>query len=149
MALSEQMTDQAIQASLVAACSQLMDEQVSAKTGLSGLAIKAAYGVVKGVGPSYISGAIQRLLPSVLTALNPLWDEGLQTGNPVEHLSQNQSRTADAILSITDTRIEKSKNGIVRTSYSKLRKSIKVDVETAIPDLARILDSHTNPQGGV
>jgi hypothetical protein len=145
MTLSETINEPGRKDSLVAACVQLMDEQVATKGGLSGLAIKAAYGVVKGVGPSYIPGAIERLLPAVLTALNDLWDEGLQMGDPVEHLSKNQACTADAILSITDTRIEKSKNGIVRASYSKLRKSVKGDVEAAVPDLAKIINSHTSP----
>ncbi len=147
MGLRDQLSDPNTQTNLAADCARLMDEQVAAKGGLSGLALKAAYGVVKGVEPSYIPKAIQRLLPDALTALDSMWDEGVQSGNPVEHLIQNRSRTADMLLSITDSKIEKSSNGVVRASYNKLRKSVKGDVEEAVPGLAQILGRHTQVAG--
>ncbi|HAJ58472.1 MAG TPA: hypothetical protein DCP31_03730, partial [Cyanobacteria bacterium UBA8543] len=97
---------------------------------------------VKGVKPGYIDGAIERLLPEVFAALEPMWSEGIQTGDPVGHLSQNRSRTADALLGITDARIEKTSNGIVRGAYNKLRSSAKSDVEEAVPGLAKIIDNY-------
>jgi hypothetical protein len=47
------------------------------------------------------------------------------------------------LLSITDAKISKTKNGVVRSSYNKLRKSVKNDVEEAVPGLAKILGTHT------
>ena len=142
MGLNEQIKGQNNQADIVADCAKLIDEQVAAKNGISGLAIKATYSAVKGVGPGYVSGAIERILPEVLAALDPIWHEGTQTGNPVEHLIQNRSRTADMVLSVTDARIEKTSNGVVRGAYNKLRKSVKSDVEEAVPDLAKIIGYH-------
>lgn len=142
MGLSDKIGDQTMRQNLAEDCAKLMDEQVSAKGGISGLALKAAYGVVKGVEPSYIPAAINRLLPDALTALDPMWNEGVQSGDPVQYLSQNRSRTADMLLSITDAKIEKSNNGVVRASYNKLRKSVKTDVEEAVPGLAKILGTH-------
>jgi hypothetical protein len=142
MGLSDKVSDLETQWKVVGDCAKLMDEQVAAKSGLTGLALKAAYGVVKGVGPTYIPGAIHRLLPEVLVALDPMWDEGVQAGDPVAYLTQNRSRTADALLSTTDAKIERAQNGVVRASYNKLRKSVKSDVEEAVPGLARILANH-------
>lgn len=144
MKLIDTIEDQAIRERLIADCAKLMDEQVASKNGMAGLALKTTYGVVKGVGPGYISKAINGLLPETLVALDPLWAEGLQTGDPVAYLTQNTSRTADTILSVTDARIEKSKRAVVRASYSKLRKSVKSDVEAAVPGLAQIIHTHTN-----
>ena len=143
MGLNDGLNDPNKKESVVADCVKLIDEQVAAKGGMSGLGLKAAYGAVKGVKPGYIAGAIDGLLPQVLAALDPMWNEGSQTGNPVEYLTQNRSRAADALLSVTDARIEKSKNGIVRGAYNKLRNSAKNDVEEAIPGLAKIIDNHT------
>jgi hypothetical protein len=142
MGLSEGLNDPNKKANIVTDCVKLMDEQVAGKGGIGGLGLKAAYGTVKGVKPGYIDGAIERLLPEVLAALDPMWSEGIQTGDPVGHLSQNRSRTADALLGITDARIEKTSNGIVRGAYNKLRKSAKSDVEEAIPGLAKIIDNY-------
>ncbi len=120
----------------------MIDEQVAAKGGIGGLGLKAAYGAVNGLRPDYIAGAVEGLLPEVLIAFDPIWSEGLQTGDPVGHLSQNRSRSADALLSITDARIEKSQKAIVKGSYNKFRNSVKSDVEEAIPGLAKIIDNY-------
>lgn len=144
MGLSESLDDPTKTELLVADCTKLIDEQVAAKGGISGLGLKAAYAAVKGVKPGYIPGAVERLLPEVLAALDPIWSEGTQTGDPVGYLSQNRSRAADALLSITDAKSEKSNNAIVRSSYKKFRNSAKKDVEEAIPGLAQIINNHTS-----
>lgn len=144
MGLSDGLNDANKQASLVNDCVELIDEQVKAKGGLGGMALKAAYGAVKGIQPGYIASAIEALLPPTLTALDPIWSEGVQAGNPVEHLDKNRSRAADAVLSVTDARIEKSSNGVVKGAYNQFRKSVKSDVEEAIPGLAKIINKYSN-----
>jgi hypothetical protein len=142
MGLNEQISDQTAQMHLVADCAKLIDQQVAAQGGISGLGLKAAYGAVKGIDPSYISGAIQRLLPDALTALDPIWDEGVLAGDPVQHLIENRSRTADRLLSLTDAKVERTNRAMVRGAYGKLRNAAKGYVENAVPGLAEILGTH-------
>ena len=142
MGLIDGLNDSNKTAKLVSDCVQLIDEQVTAKSGLRGLGFKAAYASVKGIKPSYIANAIEALLPPTLEALDPIWSEGTQMGDPANHLIQNRSRTAEAVLSVTDARIKKSNNGVVRGAYDKLRKSVKGDVEEAIPGLVKIIDHY-------
>ena len=128
---------------IVADCTQLIDTQVSNKGGLGGMALKAAYGAVKGIGGDYVPGAVNRLLPEICQALDPIWGEGVQAGDPVNHLSTNSDRTADIILSTTDARIaSKGGSGLIAKTYNKLRKSVKKDVADAVPGLAQILSKH-------
>lgn len=143
MGLCEGLNDPAKKEMVVADCVKLMDEVVASMGGLSGMALKAGYATVKGVSPGYCAGAIERLLPESLAALDPIWSEGTQTGDPVAHLTQNTSRSADALLGITDARIEKSDNGIVRGVYSKFRNSAKEHVERAVPGLAKVINDYT------
>ena len=145
MGLSDLMADDATRTSLIQACTQLMDTQVATKGGLGGVALKTTYGLVKGIGPTYIPGAVGRLLPEVLTALDPLWREGVETGDPVAYLSQASDRTADHLLAVTDARIAHTSNGLIKTSYQRLRQSVQGDVEAAVPNLAQILAAHVNP----
>ncbi|MGB3292905.1 MAG: hypothetical protein WBB01_07965 [Phormidesmis sp.] len=143
MELTDKIQDKAVRDRIAADCTQLIDTQVAAKRGLGGMALKAAYGAVKGLGGDYILGAVKRLLPEVAEALDPLWAEGVKTGDPVAYLSENSDRTAEVILSTTDQRIErKASGGIIGASYKKLRKSVKNDVATAVPGLAQIIDKH-------
>jgi hypothetical protein len=71
-----------------------------------------------------------------------MWNEGVQTGDAVGFMTKNPSRTADALLGITDARIEHTSNGVVRGAYNKLRNSAKKDVEEAVPGLAKIIDNY-------
>ncbi len=145
MGLHDQVQDQETKARIVADCAKLMDEQVAAKSGLSGLAVKTAYRALKGIGPGYIPRALQGLLPQAIEALDPMWDQGLQMGDPVEHLSQNRTETAEVLLSITDAQITRAKNKVVIATYKKVRKSVKGDVADAVPGLAQIINYHVNP----
>jgi hypothetical protein len=144
MGLRDTIHDPSVKSNIVTDCVKLIDEQVSSKKGISGLALKTAYNVVNGIGPSYVPKAIERLLPEALTAIEPMWNDGMQSGDPVEYLTQNRAIAANAILSVTDARIEKSSNGIVRAAYSKLRQSVKGDVESAVPGLAKIINAYVS-----
>ncbi|WP_353931362.1 hypothetical protein WJM97_01810 [Okeanomitos corallinicola TIOX110] len=142
MALIDGLADNQKRKKLVDNCTTLLDEQVAAKSGISGLAIKAGYAAIKGISPRYCAGAIERLLPESFAVLDPLWDEGLQTGDPVKHITNNSSRTADLLLSITDIRIKKSNNTAVKGVYNKLRNSAKQHIEEAVPSLAKVIDEY-------
>lgn len=142
MELTSTIQNDTVRQEIAADCSQLIDRQVSTKSGLSGLALKAAYKVVKGIGADYVPGAINRLLPETCAALDPIWAEGVQQGDPVAYLSEHKDRTADTILSTTDRRIANNGNAVIKSSYNKLRKSVKSDVVTAVPELAQILGKH-------
>lgn len=142
MALIDGLADNQKRKQLVENCTTLLDEQIAAKSGISGLAIKAGYAAIKGVNPQYCAGAIERLLPESFAVLDPLWNEGLQTGDPVKHITNNSSRTADLLLGITDTRIKKSNNTAVKGVYNKLRNSAKQHIEEAVPSLAKVIDEY-------
>jgi len=142
MGLRHILQDPTIYTSLVNSCQDLMDQQVASKGGLSGVALKTTYGLVKGVGPNYIAGAIARLLPEVMTALEPLWDEGLAVGDPVDYLSQNRDQAAACLLSVTDLKVKTTRYTVVKTSYSKLRQAVRSDIASAVPQLAQILGDH-------
>lgn len=144
MGLKDQIESEEKKASIAADCAQLIDEQVATKTGLSGLAIKTAYRAFKGIGSGYIPRALQNLVPQALDALDPMWTKGLQVGDPVGHLSQNSSETADVLLGVTDAKLAHAKNKIVIATYKRVRKSVKGDVEEAVPGLAKILGDYVN-----
>ncbi len=141
MCLSDLIADPAVKNQIAVDCTHLIDEQVASKGGLGGMALKTAYKVVNGVGPGYVTGAIGRILPEACAALDPMWATGVETGNPVAYLTENCSEAADVILSVTDARLHKA-NSAVSAVYRQLRKSIKKDVELAVPGLASIIGQH-------
>src|SRR5689334_19242555 len=82
---------------------RVLDAEVEDKSGLTGIAVKTAYKVVKGVSPGFLREAVDHLLDDFLNALDPLYQEALTRGvGPRQHLQSNPGRVADALLSITD-----------------------------------------------
>lgn len=126
---------------LVSDCAQLIDQQVAAKNGLSGVVVKAAYSAVKGISPGYVPEATGRILPDLLNALDPIWETGVASGDPVGYLSQHSAQAADAILAITDAKAAKTERAVVRGSYNRLRESVKKDIQAAMPQLAQTISA--------
>ncbi len=141
--LTEALTGDAKKASVVDDCCALIDAEVGDKGGISGLAIKAGYATVKGVKPGFVKHVVQDLLPEFAAALEPMYQEAKTAGKAVaEHFSANAARTADALLSITDAKAQRSKSAVVKGTYDKLRSSAKKNVEAAIPRLGKMVEKH-------
>ena len=129
--------------SVVDDCLALIDAEVGDKGGLSGLAIKAGYSAVKGVKPGFIRGAVVDLLPEFAKALDPIFQEGVtQKKSATEHFVAHSGRVADALLAITDAKAQRSKSGVVKGTYEKLRGTAKKNVEAALPRLGKIVDKY-------
>src|ERR1700754_1922834 len=73
MSLVEALTDDAKKKDVVRDCCELIDAEVKDKGGISGLAIKAGYGTVKGIKPGFVEKAVEDLLPEFAKALDPLY----------------------------------------------------------------------------
>ena len=142
MGLSDDLLNPNKKAMVVADCCTMIDEQATSKQGLSGLAVKTAYNAMKGIKPGFIAYVVEQLLPQSLTALDPLWSEGVLKGDPVKYLDSKRSNAADALLSVTDERVKNAKSPIVRGSYKKLRSSAKSHVEEAVPHFARVIHKY-------
>jgi hypothetical protein len=124
-------------------CLALIDAEVSDKGGLTGLAIKAGYKTIQGVKPGFVRQVVVDLLPEFATALDPLYQEAKSAGRNVrEYLSANANRAADALLTITDEKAQRSRSGMVKGTYEKLRGSAKKNVEAAVPRLAAMIEKH-------
>jgi hypothetical protein len=128
---------------LVTDACHVLDQEVSDKGGLGGLAIKGAYAVVKGIKPGFIPEVVDNLLDDFLDALEPLVQEANQRGvAPGKHLTANAERAADKLLSITDARVARSTRPVIRSTYDKLRPTAVKHVAAAGPRLGQMLDRH-------
>lgn len=142
MSLVEALSDASKKDALVSDVVKLVDEEVASKGGLSGIALKAGYAAVKGVKPGFVQSVVQKLLPDFATQLDPLWIEAKKDGKPVAYLEREKSKVADALLSVTDGKIDRAESDLVKGTYKKLRGSAKKNVEDAVPRLARVVERH-------
>ncbi len=143
--LPEILTSESSKARVVEDCCALIDAEVKDKGGISGLAIKAGYGAVKGVKPGFVRNVVSDLLPEFASALDPIYQEAKSAGKPIaEFFAANSSRVAEALLAITDEKARKAKNPLVKGTYEKLRGSAKKNVEAATPRLGKMIETHAS-----
>lgn len=143
-ALPEVLNDATKKPAVVNDCLTLIDQEVSDKSGFSGLAIKAGYAAVKGIRPGFLKNVVEDLLPKFAEALEPIYQEAKGKSQPVSaYYIANSSRVADALLSITDGKAQRA-SGLVKKTYDGLRGNAKKNVEAAVPRLGRLIEKHTN-----
>jgi hypothetical protein len=120
---------------------RVLDAEVDDKSGLSGLAIKAAFGVIKNVQPGFVPQVVDSLLDEFLGAFEPLHARAVAAGkSPGAELKASASQAAEALLAITDARAQSAQRAVVQKTYEKLRPTAKKHVEAAMPRVADLLE---------
>jgi hypothetical protein len=134
---------------VVADCVQLIEEEVSSKGGLTGLAIKGAFAVVKAVKPGFVAEAVDHMLDDFVRRLEPFWADAQAKNEPVGALMNARAgEVADALLAISDERAQRAKNQTLRKAYDKLRPTGKKHVEAAVPRIARLIAKYATAGAG-
>ncbi len=124
---------------------RMIDEEVGSKGGIGGLALKGAYKIVTSARHDFVANSLEKLMPSFASRLEPIYDERQAAApqQPLEvYFTQRASDVANALLSITDERAQRSQRGGARAAYEKLRPSAHRHVEEAAPKIGRLLDRH-------
>lgn len=124
---------------------RLIEEEVASKSGLSGMAIKGGYKVVKKIKPAMIEESIDHLLDSFTGALDPLYQDYVENAalSTFEaYIQKHDDRAANDLLSITDAKAERSDNKILKSTYGKLRGQAEKHVKDALPGVGRLIDRY-------
>lgn len=133
----------------------LVDQEVAGKSGLSGGIVKAGYAAVKKVKPGIVRGAIDSLLEEFVAALEPYWAAYLATGatgaaggsgQPAAgfgaYLAGRPQEVSQALLAVTDRRVERSSRAAITSVYAKLRPRGQENVIEALPRLGDLVQRH-------
>jgi hypothetical protein len=122
---------------------RVIDAEVSDKGGISGMAIKAAYAMAKGVKPGMIANLLGNMLGEFLEELQPFYDQAKQQGVDFKaFLAGRGPVVANALLAVTDRRAAKADGGTLKKGYEKLRPTAEKHVEQALPRLAELVKKH-------
>jgi len=126
-------------------CAVLIDEEVASKGGLSGLAIKASFKIVKALKPGMIRDSVDYLLDDFVDRLQPFYDDFQNqgaAGGIEKFVVAKSAPIAETLLGITDARASRSKNKVIKSAYEKLRPEGKRQVEAAMPRIGKMLAKH-------
>ena len=129
---------------VVAACVELVDQEVKAKKGIKGVAIKGAYGTVKRIKPRFVGETVDALFDDWLARMQPHFEAWQDAGNGSfsEYVAAHADEVADDLLKVTDERAATSKHKTATRLYNKLRPKAKIDVASAAPKLGALIDGY-------
>ena len=129
---------------VVADLQALVDREVASKSGLSGLAVKGSFAVVKKVKAGFVPHAINQMLPEVAHKLQPYYAkyDPAVDGSMSRYLTANSSAVSDVLLGVADGRARRSTHESAKKAYQKLRPQAKKHVEVAMPALGSVIEQH-------
>jgi hypothetical protein len=130
---------------VIADCVKLIEEEVDSKSGLTGLAVKGAFAVVRAVKPGFITEAVDHMLDDFVKRLEPFWADAQARNEPIGPLMNARAgEVAEGLLAISDERAARAKNQTLKKTYEKMRPAGKKHVEAAVPRIGRLMAKYVN-----
>ncbi len=80
--LTEQISPPEKRQALVNDALEILDAEVQDKSGLSGIAVKTAFKLVKGVQPGFLRKVVENLLDEFLLKVDPTYQRAIAAGLP-------------------------------------------------------------------
>ena len=145
--VSEKLINENNRDSVVVDCCAIIDRHVSAKSGLSGIAIKGAYKAVKAIKRGFVTNVVDALLDEWVEKLTEFEREHEAKGGQgalADYLVAEKGRVAQALVEVTDKRAESTKHKTAKKFYLRLRDKALQNVEDAVPDLAGLVTKYVD-----
>jgi hypothetical protein len=126
---------------VIADCQTLIDQEVSAKLGISGTAVKLAYKSISAVASGHIKHMVAALLPGLVEQLEPYWADFRTSGSAEfgDYLVKRGDEVSEALLSVTDARAAQSKRAAVIKAYKSVRGGATKHVQAALPAVGSLV----------
>jgi hypothetical protein len=142
--LREMLLAPEIQPQVVADCQALVELELSAKSGVSGTAVKLAYKAVKAFAPGYYQSTVELMLPDMANQLEPFWADFAVSGGSEfgDYLTKRGDEVAEALLAVTDTMARESQRPTVVKAYKTVRGGASKHIEAALPNLGAMVQKY-------
>lgn len=129
---------------VIADCQRLIEQEVSAKSGVSGTAVKLAYKTVNTFKPGHIRYMVGALLPHMVDKLEPYWQDFNASGSSGfgDFLAKHGREVSEELLSVTDARAAASRRPVVIKAYGTVRGSAVKHVAAALPQVGELVQRY-------
>ena len=104
MTLSQQLLAKRRRPAVIKDLVEVVQQEVAAKKGVSGAALKAGYGAASRVVPNLTERALNKLFPDLAVALDPIWEGFAASGGADfgDYLAKRGPEVSTALLAVTD-----------------------------------------------
>lgn len=130
-----------VRPNVIADCYDLILQEVSDMSGVSGTAIKLAYKTVITFIPGHVRFMVGELLPDMVSALEPYWADFSTAGGTEfgDYLAKRGDEVSEALLSVTDDFAKKSERPTIIKAYGTVRGSAAKHVQAALPRVGELV----------
>ena len=129
---------------VIADCLKLIEQEVSAKSGVSGTAVKLAYKAASTLKPGYLQSTVESLIPDLADSLEPYWADFAGSGAAEfgDYLAKRGDEVSEALLAVTDRRAEFSQRPTILKAYRAVRGGAAKHVAAALPNLGYLVQKY-------
>ncbi|MBN2714814.1 MAG: hypothetical protein JXX14_03100 [Deltaproteobacteria bacterium] len=134
--------------SVVQDCAQLVDAEVAAKSGMTGMMIKTSYKMFKAIKPTIVQTAVDHLLNDFAEKLDQQYERYLAAvpdkSQPFDRWATSRDKEiANQLLGVTDDIIARSDKAAIKKIYNGLRGVAEKNVQAAVPAVGRLVMKYT------
>jgi len=132
------------QPQVTADCVKLIEQEVSAKSGVSGTAVKLAYKTASTFASGYLQSTVESLVPDMADRLQPYWADFAGSGAAEfgDYLVKRGDEVSEALLSVTDARAGVSQRPTILKAYRAVRGGAARHVAAALPNLGSLVQKY-------
>jgi hypothetical protein len=129
---------------VIADCQKLIEQEVSALSGVSGTAVKAAYKTVNAFASGYLTSKVEQFVPDMVAQLEPFWADFGASGSSGfgDYLVKRSDEVSEALLSVTDARAAGCERPAILKAYKAVRGSAARHVAAALPNLGSLVQNY-------
>lgn len=129
---------------LVADCVNVVERHLNGLRSLRGMALKTGLAMFKKARPDVLPSVVGKLLPDFAVALEPLYQQFRQSTDRdfSLFLRKHEEEATEALIGVADRRAARSTNETVHATYSKLRSSVRSELQAMLPELAKTLSGY-------
>jgi len=125
-------------------CYNLIQQEISGKSGISGTTVKLAYKTVTTFAPGHIHYMVETLVPQMVEKLEPYWADFSTSGGSEfgDYLAKRGGEVSEALLSVTDARAAASSRPTIIKAYRSVRGGAVKHVEAALPRVGDLVQKY-------
>ena len=126
-------------------CERLLDSEVADKRGISGVAVKASFKILKKFKAGMIRITLDDMIDEFAVKVDPYWLECQEKGGDAQQFFVSRKvEVANSLLTITDERAKVSPNRSIRKAYNSLRPKAVQHIGDAMPRFSKLVVKHAS-----